>query len=1300
MIGLQKFLFLFISKYRRKLGLVLVSCVRNLYSNGKSRLAFISVLYYVFGLGLILRFDEANSLECGVISTSANDSNSSATNASVSEFVSNCLNGDCVNGVCVCRKGWYGPSCQYCYGKVRVQGNKGWISEGPGNYTNNMKCSWLIESPTTESTSPSPIIIHIEEFATECGWDHLYIYDGDNAHAPLLGVFSGLLVQKNYSVLRLPEVVAKSGFAFLHFYTDVVYNLTGFNITYRTNSCPSLRSNLTCSGNGVCIDGVCTCNARYKGDACEIQKCPNNCTNDTNQGTCNMEQHKCDCINGYRGNDCSQIERRGFWEVVTPTSEVPLGSASHCSVLVNDYLWVFGGSRLNLEPKESVLQRYDFTENTWETIRPKGESSPPALYGHSCVVFENKVYLYGGVYDGKFGNRDISKSLWVFDINSKTWSEASVKPSQCKKRMCGPLHLSGHSAVVINEKGGKNRHNKMVVISGHSPRYGYVNVIQEYHFGSGTWNVIPTKGYPVGGSYGHSSSWDPITQKIYVYGGYRIDYDSVHMSDKLFTYDPLYRTWKMMESSPGGRFLHTSLIYKGLMYIFGGCAHNDTTYSMGSKCFTEEVLIYDVKCDLWSSMIPAVPIPADIARYGLSSVIYNESVYLYGGFNGIIQSDLIRYRPPACGSFLDPKDCQSSVSVGTKCVWNKTQKTCEEYVTLVKEKEKQKELDKEKAISFPADTCQNGKYDGKMKCAQFMSCSSCVHNKFGCVWCGGQCQYAECLDPRHKASDSEQCPTECSALLHTCPLCVSEVNCIWGKKCSKGEIAVRNTTDRVSDVDQATCDQSCADYTSCSNCTSNRCIWCNNLNTCVDKNAYVISFPFGQCMSWTEDTKMCYNKDPHSVAASVCDEVATCDTCLSLPSCGWCDDGSGTGLGRCMDGSSRGPLVVDSSSITVNWTMCPSKEWHFTDCPDCQCNGHSTCDENNKCLKCEGNTQGNQCKRCSSGFYGNALNGGQCKTCECNGQADTCHTETGKCFCTTKGVTGEDCGRCDTQSNYAGDPINGSCFYDLQIDYQFTFNLSKEGDRHYTRINFRNSPTKPDIDADFQITCSILAKMNISFSSGGFPEKTLYHGMNCTTFRYRFAKNDYNFGGPDNTTVYVYVYDFQPPLWIQISFSQSPKLDLLHFFITFSTCFLLLLLIAAILWKVKQKYDMYRRRQRLFVEMEQMASRPFAQVYVEMGRGPGISRLPAARKRRKQWPSPIALEPCQGNRAAVLSLLVTLPNGGQPFAPAGQSGISLGSALVALGNPRKVSFEPITKTDGKNSKLRKSLPSHSLSTCI
>ena len=53
-------------------------------------------------------------------------------------------------------------------------------------------------------------------------------------------------------------------------------------------------------------------------------------------------------------------------------------------------------------------------------------------------------------------------------------------------------------------------------------------------------------------------------------------------------------------------------------------------------------------------------------------------------------------------------------------------------------------------------------------------------------------------------------------------------------------------------------------------------------------------------------------------------------------------------------------------------------------------------------------------------------------------------------------------------------------------------------------------------------------------------------------------------------------------------------------------CFLALLLVAAILWKIKQKYDRYRRRQRLFVEMEQMASRPFGTVLVELEKLPTL----------------------------------------------------------------------------------------------
>ncbi len=34
-------------------------------------------------------------------------------------------------------------------------------------------------------------------------------------------------------------------------------------------------------------------------------------------------------------------------------------------------------------------------------------------------------------------------------------------------------------------------------------------------------------------------------------------------------------------------------------------------------------------------------------------------------------------------------------------------------------------------------------------------------------------------------------------------------------------------------------------------------MWCLNLNTCIDRNAYLASFPYGQCMDWTTEKKEC-----------------------------------------------------------------------------------------------------------------------------------------------------------------------------------------------------------------------------------------------------------------------------------------------------------------------------------------------------------------------------------------------------------------------------------------------------------
>ena len=99
----------------------------------------------------------------------------------------------------------------------------------------------------------------------------------------------------------------------------------------------------------------------------------------------------------------------------------------------------------------------------------------------------------------------------------------------------------------------------------------------------------------------------------------------------------------LLDAAPGGRFLHEAVVQNGLILVFGGNGHNDTV--LGSKCFTGEVLVYDILCNSWTLMDPPLDLPTDIARYGHSATLYDNSLYIFGGFNGVVLNDLVRFTP-------------------------------------------------------------------------------------------------------------------------------------------------------------------------------------------------------------------------------------------------------------------------------------------------------------------------------------------------------------------------------------------------------------------------------------------------------------------------------------------------------------------------------------------------------------------------------------------------------------------------------------------------------------------------------
>ncbi|XP_077116591.1 basement membrane-specific heparan sulfate proteoglycan core protein isoform X3 [Ranitomeya variabilis] len=116
-------------------------------------------------------------------------------------------------------------------------------------------------------------------------------------------------------------------------------------------------------------------------------------------------------------------------------------------------------------------------------------------------------------------------------------------------------------------------------------------------------------------------------------------------------------------------------------------------------------------------------------------------------------------------------------------------------------------------------------------------------------------------------------------------------------------------------------------------------------------------------------------------------------------------------------------------------------------CSGCNCNGHaSSCDsESGYCINCQHNTEGPQCNKCKSGFFGDPTRGtaDACLPCPCpfmdprRRYSDTCFLDTdGQPTCDNclEGYTGRRCERC--AAKYEGDPMRpgGRCVKSTAAD--------------------------------------------------------------------------------------------------------------------------------------------------------------------------------------------------------------------------------------------------------------------------
>ena len=124
------------------------------------------------------------------------------------------------------------PIVATCSGTTNLNASSGSLDDGSAAasaYANNLNCSWLIQPAT------GPVNLSFSRFDINPSGDTLYLYDGVNSSASLIGKYTG--------TSSPPAAISTGNSIFIEFITDATATSTGWAASY-TSSGPST----TCSG--------------------------------------------------------------------------------------------------------------------------------------------------------------------------------------------------------------------------------------------------------------------------------------------------------------------------------------------------------------------------------------------------------------------------------------------------------------------------------------------------------------------------------------------------------------------------------------------------------------------------------------------------------------------------------------------------------------------------------------------------------------------------------------------------------------------------------------------------------------------------------------------------------------------------------------------------------------------------------------------------------------------------------------------------------------------------------------------
>ncbi|XP_061416595.1 multiple epidermal growth factor-like domains protein 8 [Lethenteron reissneri] len=555
-----------------------------------------------------------------------------------------------------------------CRGKRLVlNGTHGEVTDGPGNYSANGNCEWLITAPS----QGDHIVLKLRAIETECSYDFLFIYDGDSYNSPLIASLSGN---------TLPDViVAQSGKMLIHLFSDTNYNLEGFLGTYSISRCPA-----NCSGHGDCTgSGSCACSPEWVGESCQSLRCDVATSGSgtcSGQGTC-LSNGQCQCSSSLHvGVNCSLALRNNSdgnkWHLIAHTQAAftPRLGAAGVFIHATGCLYVFGGFTLSTVLNDLV--KYNITSSKWENATPP--VSPEGRYLHTAVEWQGGMLVFGG----ELARGRLANSLWFYSPGAASWTRLSDEAAPPP-----PPGLAGHAAALVDDT--------LYIFGGRTEQEEFSSAIYAFNLMSKAWRKeVPLAGQAPA-ALGHSMVFYPEGRMLLVFGGHQPS--STRFSNRVnsvHAYHVDRRYWAHLgrdesPSVPIERAFHSAVIMGTYMVVYGGNVH---IHNGEEKCFANDVYFYHLGCHQWvnkDDLIQSIPVTADDhvplqGRFSHVAAVMNGNVLLVaGGYSGVPRGDLIAYKVPmavaqntfASKTLLSPCSLNTALEPCTKdpeCAWCST----------------------------------------------------------------------------------------------------------------------------------------------------------------------------------------------------------------------------------------------------------------------------------------------------------------------------------------------------------------------------------------------------------------------------------------------------------------------------------------------------------------------------------------------------------------------------------------------------------------------------------------------------